>query len=59
MGFYATCSHIDQTGPGELPWDGETQDSKFEPWLSEVVHATSGSRRLPTSQQRRNVTFNT
>ena len=32
-------------------WDDtvlQTQDSKFEPWRSEVEHATSRSRRLPT-----------
>ena len=32
-------------------WDDtvlQTQDSKFEPWRSEAVHATSRSRRLPT-----------
>ena len=32
-------------------WDDtvlQTQDSKFEPWLSEAEHATSRSRRLPT-----------
>ena len=31
-------------------WDGtvlQTQDSKFEPWRSQVEHATSRSRRLP------------
>ena len=31
-------------------WDDtvlQTQDSKFEPWRSEVEHATSRSRRLP------------
>ena len=32
-------------------WDDtalQTQDSKFKPWRSEVEHATSRSRRLPT-----------
>ena len=32
-------------------WDDtvlQTQDSEFEPWRSEVEHATSRSRRLPT-----------
>ena len=32
-------------------WDDtalQTQNSKFEPWRSEVEHATSRSRRLPT-----------
>ena len=32
-------------------WDDtvlQTQDSKFEPWRSEVEHATSRSQRLPT-----------
>ena len=32
-------------------WDDtvlQTQDSKFEPWRSEVEYATSRSRRLPT-----------
>ena len=32
-------------------WDDtvlQTQDTKFEPWRSEAVHATSRSRRLPT-----------
>ena len=32
-------------------WDDtvlQTQDSKFVPWRSEVEHATSRSRRLPT-----------
>ena len=32
-------------------WDAtvlQTQDSKFEPWRSEVEHATFRSRRLPT-----------
>ena len=32
-------------------WDDtvlQTQDSKFEPWRSEVEHATSLSRRIPT-----------
>ena len=32
-------------------WDDtvlQTQDSKFEPWRSEIEHATSRSRRLPT-----------
>ena len=27
----------------------QTQDSKFEPWRSEAEHATSRSRRLPTT----------
>ena len=33
-------------------WDGtalQTQDSEFEPWQSEGEHATSQSRRLPTT----------
>ena len=33
-------------------WDDtvlQTQDSKFEPWRSEAEHATSQSRRLPTT----------
>ena len=33
-------------------WDDtvlQTQDSKFEPWRSEAEHATSWSRRLPTT----------
>ena len=32
-------------------WDDtalRTQDSKFKPWRSEIVHVTSRSRRLPT-----------
>ena len=33
----------------EMTLDTEmTQDSKFEPWRSEVEHAISRSRRLPT-----------
>ena len=39
-------------------WDDtvlQTQDSKFEPWRSEVEHATSRSRRLPTIRWRNNM----
>ena len=42
-----------RTSPGGWwdEWDDtvlKAQDSKFEPWRSEVGHATSRSRRLPT-----------
>ena len=35
-----------------VEWDDtslQTQDSKFKPWRSEVEHATSRSRKLPTT----------
>ena len=40
----------------------QTQDSEFEPWRSEVKHATSRSRSLPrilffTSERGRNILF--
>ena len=48
------CAHIGKNGPGEPPEDSEmnemtqTQDSEFEPWRSETMHATSRSRRFQT-----------
>ena len=37
------CADIGLNGPGDPP-----EDSKFEPWQSEVEHATSWLTRLPT-----------
>ena len=42
------CAHIGLTGPEGDDTALQTQDSKFEPWRSEVEHAISRSRRLST-----------
>ena len=54
MNTLCTCrlNWAKRTSSGRLDdWDDtalRTQNSKFEPWRSEVEHATSQSRKLPT-----------